>query len=690
MEDLLEALRRSDKQALADEIASRIERTRAEIQRYGGGHVIVGRVVLEGPEEQDPRLVTAQMEILPEGYFVGPVKDLVRPVGFRMHGYTPVDLALKGLSGPVVYVGHVRLKPLPENEKARVTGRIILEGDPDASSARVLLSIDTDPVNTPSNGVSGRPGGLWGEPLKPSIPPSGQFAADGFSPSRYYLAVSAPGYVEQWKYVTFRPGELLDLGTIVLEKEKRISITYYVAPAPPFRGAVRETQTIPGGAKWKATQDSYGWDLVFQQKGGKILFGYNYAPCEIADLGPGELDSFLDADRKTARFKTPYNLEAHEGHVYLLNQGAWKHWVLFTWKYDWSGAGRVASRPGPVQPRGGAPPQPAVVGRGARRGTAELVRRIEWPGVHLYHTAFSPDSRLYLGGGDSGTLRIWDVATGEQQQELPVPVGLFTPDGKHVLGHNDKIIYLFDLTSGKDGFRGGAVGRGRQHHQAEEDRRPVEDCGHRLLDLVTGMRPFCSTRRRNGEQCNAAGGGRNNAQTHWAWEPRRKRKCRMRWISLCRFAVASGCLVLLIGVWLIVWACLRDEWAAIPGGRERATLVITTHVSPGSGETIIEFRHGETVAKSRTVYGHNPPTDQRFFGGDFHDVYKAITGQTHPEPETLCTPGSILQAIRGAGWSVTEDEEQEEGDRWFPIGPNRRFAISTIRTIRLEREGSGP
>ncbi len=32
-----------------------------------------------------------------------------------------------------------------------------------------------------------------------------------------------------------------------------------------------------------------------------------------------------------------------------------------------------------------------------------LVRRIEWPGNHIFHTAISPDGKLYLGGGDTGT-----------------------------------------------------------------------------------------------------------------------------------------------------------------------------------------------------------------------------------------------------------------------------------------------
>jgi len=81
----------------------------------------------------------------------------------------------------------------------------------------------------------------------------------------------------------------------------------------------------------------------------------------------------------------------------------------------------------------------------------KLVRRIEWPGNHIFFTAFSPDGKLYLGGGDTGTLRIWEVASGNQLLELPVPAGLFTPDGKQVVGHKyDKTISLFDVASGRE------------------------------------------------------------------------------------------------------------------------------------------------------------------------------------------------------------------------------------------------
>jgi len=81
----------------------------------------------------------------------------------------------------------------------------------------------------------------------------------------------------------------------------------------------------------------------------------------------------------------------------------------------------------------------------------KLVRRTEWPGNHIFFTAFSPDGKLYLGGGDTGTLRIWEVASGNQLLELPVVVGLFTPDGKHLLAHKfEKTFSLFDVPGGQE------------------------------------------------------------------------------------------------------------------------------------------------------------------------------------------------------------------------------------------------
>jgi WD40 repeat protein len=106
--------------------------------------------------------------------------------------------------------------------------------------------------------------------------------------------------------------------------------------------------------------------------------------------------------------------------------------------------------PGPGEARG--EHRAAAIDGGCRADpTLELVRRIEWPGNHVFHTAFSPDRGLYLGGGDTGTVRIWEVATGNQLLELPVVLAWFTPDGKQLLGHTaDRILSIFDLSTGKE------------------------------------------------------------------------------------------------------------------------------------------------------------------------------------------------------------------------------------------------
>jgi len=119
----------------------------------------------------------------------------------------------------------------------------------------------------------------------------------------------------------------------------------------------------------------------------------------------------------------------------------------------------------------------------------KTIRMIEWAGNHIYHTAFSPNGQLYLAGGDTGTLRIWEVSTGRQIVELPISIGLITPDGKQVVGYNnEKTILVYDLT-GKilrtldvdEAITGMAIG---------PDGKQIV-CGHadkaiRLWDLATG------------------------------------------------------------------------------------------------------------------------------------------------------------------------------------------------------------
>jgi WD40 repeat protein len=94
---------------------------------------------------------------------------------------------------------------------------------------------------------------------------------------------------------------------------------------------------------------------------------------------------------------------------------------------------------------------------------ARQVRRIAWQDnfqnipVHIYYTAFSPDGRSYLAGGDISQVRLWDVATGKLLREFKGHNGwtcnaVFTPDGKKILsaGHQDKSLRLWEVATGRE------------------------------------------------------------------------------------------------------------------------------------------------------------------------------------------------------------------------------------------------
>jgi WD40 repeat protein len=61
--------------------------------------------------------------------------------------------------------------------------------------------------------------------------------------------------------------------------------------------------------------------------------------------------------------------------------------------------------------------------------------------------AFSPDGRRIAAGG-SGTVKVWDSATGKEQLSLKVQAGsitnvAFSPDGKHIAcGSGEKAVVL--------------------------------------------------------------------------------------------------------------------------------------------------------------------------------------------------------------------------------------------------------
>ena len=312
-----------------EELEAKIARARENVQRRKIGHVIVGRVVLDG--QGNVRDVHAQMEILSEGYFAGPTRDLDRPVGFRMHQYAPYDLQLKDIvkdeKTDLVDVGTIHMKPLIKDELVGLKAQVELEEGGDVSQAKIQLSVRHGPVNTPSNGTE--PRRYWPDPIEIPVQEDGLAQADGFSPIDYWCSVTAPGYLKKDFAVKFTPGETLDLETITLEKPKQLELAYIVSKEPPFNMDNLKTIRIYSGTRWKAVDDIYGWDLEFKQEKGSVLITYSYAPCYLWDMGDGQIDQYVNTDGSGLAQKLRRAPQAIDEHVYLLHQAHWKRWVLF-------------------------------------------------------------------------------------------------------------------------------------------------------------------------------------------------------------------------------------------------------------------------------------------------------------------------------------------------------------------------
>jgi hypothetical protein len=225
--------------------------------------------------EADPRDVIAQMPIYEDGYFAGVVADMSRPVGFRLHGYTPTNLELSTVgvdqgrrTAEIVYVGLVHLYRLAKADTATLKGRLEMEDASRFKDARLELQFIPDPINTPNNGYAPRP--QWPEPVKVVVQPSGEFTAAGLSPARYDLLLSVPGHVSRQGVVAFKRGETTDVGVIRLERPMVIELSYTLAQGDAFADSKIKTATIQGGDRWKATDDIYGWDVEFGQDQGGL------------------------------------------------------------------------------------------------------------------------------------------------------------------------------------------------------------------------------------------------------------------------------------------------------------------------------------------------------------------------------------------------------------------------------------
>jgi WD40 repeat protein len=88
------------------------------------------------------------------------------------------------------------------------------------------------------------------------------------------------------------------------------------------------------------------------------------------------------------------------------------------------------------------------------RESGSLVRTLVHPGASA--CGFSPDGRWVLSGGGDATLRVWDVATGQQVRALsghrgPVGACAFSPDGRLLISAGwDDTVRVWEAATGRE------------------------------------------------------------------------------------------------------------------------------------------------------------------------------------------------------------------------------------------------
>jgi hypothetical protein len=295
---------------------------------------IVGRVSGPGFDAAENSRIQAQMRLLEDGYFSAPVR-VGSPVGFRLHGFLPLDYWPQGSEGPVEYAGELKLRRTPDNQKGSLRGKVNLEGgaNPTQARLRIFLSDMVENINWCDN--TGGFEGSRGLSVDGKFSPDGGFHFAGLSPMGYSFGLSAEGYVSDYRSIRFEPGEAKSLEPITLFRKRTGQIHYVVSPNGDFTSApLQSGKIVFDGSGWKATgglvPPKYGNDFFQRQYGDTAVLDFFYAPVFVVRLGGGKVADFRAVTIKNIEFDQPRYMTFREDEVYLMSQRHWKQWILLS------------------------------------------------------------------------------------------------------------------------------------------------------------------------------------------------------------------------------------------------------------------------------------------------------------------------------------------------------------------------
>lgn len=327
-EEAVAQLRKAGKVTTATRLLAAVTAAKAERQKLGRGHLVVGHLTLQGGSGRLQQL-NSQVSVVDNGWFVTLAESPLRPIPIRLHGYEAVDIPLQGLQkAEVLFVGEVPLKPVPPAQQGAVRGRVVA-ADPKAR-IQAYAFITPGELNTPGAKVNGdRPATR----LEVKREKDGSFQLEGLTPypARYELWLKAPGHVSLSRQFTPIAGGVEDLGELRLEKPGQLRVRYLVSRTPPpFPEAPLREALLQLGQPFKAEPGMKGVTFSYERlpQGERLRFPQQ--PVRVASLGQGKLEDFRGVKVEGLKLASVFEVGFEPGQLFLLEHGAVGQWVLFT------------------------------------------------------------------------------------------------------------------------------------------------------------------------------------------------------------------------------------------------------------------------------------------------------------------------------------------------------------------------
>lgn len=324
---VMKRLRREGNVELATKLEKQLEYERSRRVERRGDRILFGRVLRDEKDKGSLESLYSPVREVGDGYVMGCIGDPTRPVELRLEGYEVVSvLPQRGDPADVLSFKTVRLPRLKDADTARVSAKLVTEGDP-LKFVEVTWTL-AGSNNFPGNGS----GGYRGSQHRRDVGVDGSVDLRGLMPTSYFVDFRCAGCISTWRNVDLKKGESLDLGTIVLETARRFRITWILGKDSTFSKAEQNSTDLLADEPFRPDPEpEYGFTFLIRQKEGKPWLRVVYQPARVVDLGPGSLDQLRRRDLSNEPLKPSRNEQPLiAGNVYLMDHTSLKNWVLFT------------------------------------------------------------------------------------------------------------------------------------------------------------------------------------------------------------------------------------------------------------------------------------------------------------------------------------------------------------------------